>query len=144
MKGLDQRILKDRRVHPTPALSRFTFFGQRKSFRREADRHRGGYADRYSSGLLSSLVLILALNVLDVVFTLMILNVGGREVNVVVGSAIELWGDRFWIWKFALTSVCVVLLCLHSNFRFVRKAIWGMAAIYILLALYQYCLLCYL
>ncbi len=140
MKDFDYRTVKDRRARPTPALSRFTFFGRRKSFRREADRHGGGYVDRYSSGLLTSLVLILALNTLDVLFTLTILNLGGREINAVVGSAIALWGDRFWIWKFALTSVCLVLLCLHSHFRFVKKAIWGMAAIYVLLALYQ----CYL
>ena len=97
--------------------------------------------DRYTPGLLGSLVLILALNVLDVLFTLTILNAGGREINPVVGSAIELWGDRFWIWKFALSSACVILLCLHSRFRLVEKAILGITVIYVTLALYQYSLL---
>ena len=97
--------------------------------------------DRYPPGLFSSLVLILALNVLDVLFTLTILNAGGSEINPVVGSAIELWGDRFWIWKFALSSACAVLLCLHSRFRLVEKAILGITVIYVTLALYQYSLL---
>ena len=94
--------------------------------------------DRYSPGLFFSLVLILALNVLDVLFTLTILNAGGCEVNPVVGSAIELWGDRFWIWKFVLSSACVTLLCLYSRFRFVGKTILGITAIYVTLALYQF------
>ena len=144
MKDTDKRILKDRRACSTPALSRFTFYGRRQSFRREADRRRGGYIDRYAPRLLISLVLILALNVLDVLFTLMILNAGGCEVNPVVSSAIGLWGDRFWIWKFALSSACVILLCLHSGFRSVGKVILGIAVIYVTLALYQYSLLIHL
>jgi len=97
--------------------------------------------DRYTPGLLGSLVLILALNVLDVLFTLTILNAGGYEINPVVGSAIDLWGDRFWIWKFGLSSACVILLCLHSRFRLVEKAILGITVIYVTLALYQFSLL---
>jgi hypothetical protein len=141
LKDSDERTPKDRRLRPTPALSRYTYFGRRKVLRRGADRQRGGYTDRYSSGLFTFLVLILALNALDALFTLMILNVGGCEVNFVVGSAIELWGDRFWIWKFALSSACVILLCLHSNFRLVRKAIFGITVIYVMLAIYQVSLL---
>jgi len=141
LKRADERTLKDRRALPTPALSRFTFYGRRKSFRREAERQRGGYMDRYTPGLLGSLVLILALNVLDVLFTLTILNAGGYEINPVVGSAIELWGDRFWIWKFGLSSACLILLCLHSRFRLVEKAILGITVIYVTLALYQFSLL---
>jgi len=141
LKGFDERVVKDRRECPTPILSRFTFYGRRKSFRREADRQRGGYVDRYAPRLLIPLLLILALNVLDVLFTLTILNAGGCEANPVVGSAIGLWGDRFWIWKFGLSSTCVTLLCLHSGFRPVGKAILGIAVIYVTLALYQFSLL---
>ena len=141
LKDFNQRTFKDRRARPTPALSWFTFWGRRKSFRRETDRQKGGYTDRYSSGVFAFLVLILALNVLDILFTLTILDSGGCEVNFVVGSTIALWGDRFWIWKFALSSTCVVLLCLHSNFRLVGKALLVIAIIYVLLAAYQYFLL---
>jgi hypothetical protein len=141
LKDFNKRVLKDRRTRPTPALSWFTFFGRRKSLRRETDKQKGGYTDRYTSGVLASLVLILVLNVLDVLFTLTILDAGGCEVNFVVGSAIALWGDRFWIWKLALSSFCIVLLCLHSNFRYARRAIIGTAIIYVALAIYQYSLL---
>ncbi len=144
LRSSDERYLKDRRECPTPALSRFTFHGRRKSFRREADRQRGGYVDRYAPRLLVPLVMVLALNVLDILFTLMILNAGGCEVNPVVDCAIGLWGDRFWIWKFGLSSACVILLCLHSGFWPVEKVILCIAVIYVTLALYQYSLLLHL
>ncbi len=144
MEDTEKRILKDRRVRATPCLSRFTFYGRRKSFRREEDRQIGGYVDRYAPRLLVFLVLILGLNVLDILFTLMILNAGGSEANPVVSNAIGLWGDRFWVWKFTLSSGCVTLLCLHSGFRSVGKVILAIAIIYVTLALYQYSLLLHL
>jgi hypothetical protein len=97
--------------------------------------------DRYTPGLLTAFVLILGLNVLDILFTLTLLNAGGCEVNPVVASAMGLWGDRFWIWKFGLSSASATLLCLHSGFRFVGKALLGVAAIYVMLVLYQVSLL---
>ena len=93
--------------------------------------------DRYSPLLLPPLVLILGLNVLDILFTLTILDAGGTEVNPVVGSAIELWGDGFWVWKFILSSVCVILLCLHSRHRLVKEVIFGITTMYVTLVLYQ-------
>jgi len=144
LKDTDKRIPKDRRTRPTPPFGRFIFVGGRKCFRRKTDRERGGYLDRYAPRLLLPLVLFLILNVLDVLFTLAIVNAGGHEVNPIVTSAIGLWGDRFWIWKFGLSSTCVILLCLHSGFRPVGKVILGMAIIYVTLAIYQYFLLIHL
>jgi hypothetical protein len=78
--GMEQRKDPDHRRKPTPMLSRYTVYcGRRSSFRRREDRHRGGYVDRYSPRLFSMLILIVGLNVLDAVFTRMILNCGGIE-----------------------------------------------------------------
>ena len=46
MEGNERRTLKDRRKKPTPLLSRFTFFGKRKGFRRKEDQGKGGYLDQ--------------------------------------------------------------------------------------------------
>jgi len=138
-----RRILIDRRSHPTDGLSRFTVRGRRGSFRRENDRRKGGYVDRYGPGLLFLLVLILGLNVLDALLTMMILNDGGSEINPVVCSAIQLYGDRFWVWKFAMVSVPLILLCLHSKFRLVMPVLWGIGAIYITVVLFQVFLIVY-
>ena len=123
MREFETRTLKDRRKQPTLAISRFTLWGRRRIFRRKEDQGRGGYVDQYSSGLLILLTLPIGLNILDALFTMMILDDGGWEVNPVVCSVIQLYGDRFWIWKFAIVSIPLVFLCLHSKFRLVMPAL---------------------
>jgi hypothetical protein len=137
LKNSERRILKDRRNRPTEGLSRFSAGGRRSSFRRERDRRGGGYVDRYGPGLLFLLVLIVGLNVLDALLTTMILKDGGWEINPVVRSAIELYGDRFWIWKFFTVSVPLVLLCIHSKFRLVMPVLCGISAVYVAVVLFQ-------
>jgi hypothetical protein len=137
LKEFDLRTVKDRRKQPTPGLSRFILWGQRRAFRREEDKKRGGYVDRYSSGLLFVLISVVGLNVLDALFTMMILDDGAWEVNPVVRSVIQLYGDRFWIWKFVIVSIPLTLLCIHSKFRFVMPVILGITTICFLVTLYQ-------
>jgi len=137
LKEFDRRILKDRRKKTTYGLSRYTLWGRRRTFRRKEDQNRGGYVDRFSSGLLFLLILVAGLNVLDALFTMMILDDGGWEINPVVRSVIQLYGDGFWIWKFAIVSISLILLCLHSKFRLVIPVILGITAISIIVILYQ-------
>ena len=141
MKDLDRRILSDRRKQPTRALSRYTFFGRRRKFRRKTDQERGGYTDRYSAGLFFVLILIVGLNILDAFFTMIILDHGGREVNPIVGCLIQLYGDNFWVWKFVIVSTSLILLCLHSNFARARTFINAVGFIYIAVVVYQIFLL---
>jgi hypothetical protein len=137
LKESDRRVLKDRRKKTTDGLSRYTLWGRRRTFRRKEDQDRGGYVDRYSSGLLFLLILVAGLNVLDALFTMMILDDGGWEINPVVRSAIQLYRNGFWIWKFAIVSISLILLCLHSKFRLVIPVILGITAISIIVILYQ-------
>ena len=144
MVDLDERILNDRRKKPTPALSWYTFLGRRKEFRIKSDQEKGGYVDRYSSKLFLFLVLILGLNILDVLFTMIILDNKGWELNPIVQSVMNIHGDRFWIWKFAIVSLSLTLLCLHSKFRPVKQIIMGLSFIYLLTILYQLLVLVHL
>ena len=137
MGEFDIRTLKDRRKQPTPALSRFTLWGRRKTFRRKEEQRRGGYVDRYRSALLIPLTLIVGLNVLDALLTMMILDDGGWEINPVVRSVIQLYGDRFWVWKFVIVSFPLTLLCVHSKFRLVMPIILVITTINVLVILYQ-------
>lgn len=134
---LERRDPKNRRRKPTPILSRYTFSGRRTGLRRKEDQERGGYVDRYNSTLLILVLAIIGLNVLDSLFTTMILDFGGWEVNPIVRSAIEAYGDHFWIWKFFLVSANVILLCLHSKFRHVPKIILTICGIYLGVVAYQ-------
>lgn len=137
MKEFGRRILNDRRKKPTPALSRYILWGRRRTFRRKEEQERGGYVDHYEWELLLPLVLISGLNILDSFFTMIILEEGGWEVNPVVRSVIQLYGDRFWVWKFAIVSLPLILLCLHSKFRLVTAIVFGISLIKIAIVLYQ-------
>lgn len=140
---MEKRSFKDPRSQPTPLFSRYTFWGRREVLRRKDDQERGGYVDRYRPGLLFFLILIVGLNVLDSLFTLIILECGGWEVNPIARSAIEVYGEKFWVWKFLLVSVNVILLCLHSRFRYVHRIIMGIALLFLGVILYQIVLLKY-
>jgi len=133
----EKRLPSERRRRPTPILSRYTLSGRRAFFRRQEDRSQGGYVDRYSSGLLRLLVVLLALNALDAVFTIFILDCGGTEVNPLMGTLIAYCGERFWIWKFLLVALAVVFLCLHSQFPRVKAALWAVTLFYGGVILYQ-------
>lgn len=127
---MEQRTFPDRRTMPTPMLSRYTLYGRRSSFRRREDQLRGGYVDRYGLTLFIFLILIAGLNVLDALFTIIILESGGLEVNPLVRWAIDTYGDRAWELKIALVSCGAIMLCLHSRFR--------MAKVYIIVAAVLY------
>jgi hypothetical protein len=142
-RNTERRYFKDRRRQPTPLLSRYTLWGRRKTLRRKEDQERGGYVDRYDSGLLIFLILIVGLNVLDSVFTMIILECGGWEANPIVRSAIEVYGDQFWVWKFTIVSVNVILLCLHSSFRHVEKILLWITILFLGVISYQVLLMKY-
>lgn len=137
LRQFDLRIVKDRRKQPTPAITRYTLWGHRKTFRRKEERARGGYVDRYHPGLLILITLGIGLTVLDALFTMIILDDGGWEVNPIARSAIQVYGDRFWIWKFVMVSIPLPLLCVHSKFRLVMPVILGITSVNVLVILYQ-------
>jgi len=135
---------KDRRERPTPAWNLYTFFGQRRWFRRKSDQEKGRYVDHSSWAVFLLLVLILGLNILDSLLTMMILDIGGKEFNPLVNSAILLLGDKFWVWKFTIISACLVSLCLHRGFRLFREIIIGVSCFYLVIVLYQIFLISHL
>ena len=139
----NRRTPIDRRKKPTPRWGWFTFFGQRRALRRKTDQGKGGYVDRYSYILFFLLVLILSLNILDSLFTMMIIDLGGQEYNPLVRAFIELHGDMFWIWRFVIASVALVLLYLHRGFIMVRRMIIAIGSIYIVIVVYQMYLVFY-
>ena len=133
----DRCILQERRKRPTPGLSWYTFFGRRKGFSRGSDHEDGGYIDRYSHKLFFVMVSILGLNVLDVILTMVILEHRGYELNPLVRSAIDVYGDGFWVWKYGIVSACLLLLCLHIKFKRVKTIVVATCSIYFVVVLYQ-------
>jgi hypothetical protein len=126
-------------------LSRYTVScGRRSSFRRGEDRLRGGYVDRYGPRLFSLLILIVGLNVLDALFTRMILDCGGVVLNPVVDWAIATFGDHFIVWKLAVIGLSLFLLCLHSKFRITRPVIAAAVILYSGVVAYQIVLITFI
>ena len=119
-------------------LSRYTFFrGRRSRFRRREDRLRGGYVDRYGHRLFTVLLGIVVLNIFDALFTHMILDCGGTELNPVADWAITAFGNHFIVWKLAVIGCSLLLLCLHSNFRIAKAAIAMAVILYSGVVFYQ-------
>ena len=77
--------------------SRLTLAWRNYSFRAEWKnlQPKQGFMTRYSSMVFFFLVFTLGLNILDSLFTMMIMDLKGREANPVVHSIITLYGSDF-------------------------------------------------
>jgi hypothetical protein len=91
----------------------------------------------YGVGLASLVILVAGLNILDAIFTQVILATGGSECNPVVRVAIDIYGDRFWIWKVAAVSSLLILMCLYSRLRLFRVILAGTALLFAGVISYQ-------
>jgi hypothetical protein len=91
----------------------------------------------YGIGLVSLVVLVAGLNILDAIFTQVILAAGGTECNPVVRVAIDAYGDRFWVWKVATVSCLLVLICLYSRLKLFRAILACSALIFAGVISYQ-------
>ncbi len=138
---MDRRVSENRRGRRATPLSWPPFFGKGHHVRREEGRQTSPYVERHGSIVFFFLVLILGLNILDSLFTMMILDLRGREVNPIVRAAMDLYGSNFWIWKFGIVSLCTVLLCMHSKRPVVKGIIIVLCCIYFTVVLYQILLL---
>ncbi len=95
----------------------------------------------YGLGLASMVVLVAGLNILDAIFTQLILATGGAECNPVVRVAIDAYGERFWIWKVAAVSSLLVLMCLYSRLKLFRVILAVTALLFAGVISYQLLLL---
>ncbi len=113
------------------------YYTSKKSFFKYEDRLRGGYVDRYGHRLFTVLLWIVVLNIFDALFTHMILDSGGTELNPVADWAITAFGNHFIVWKLAVIGCSLLLLCLHSNFRIAKAAIAMAVILYSGVVFYQ-------
>ena len=125
--------LVSRLVH---ALSNYSFFGGWKKL-----QQKRGLMSRYSSVVFFFLVLTLGLNILDSLFTMMIMDLKGYEINPVVQSIMTLYGSDFWIWKFGIVSLSLIVLCILSDLKVVKGIIVTLSSVYFTVVLYQLFLL---
>ncbi len=127
----------DRRGEPTRAFSRYTLFGRRRFNRRGTDESRNYYVDLYNAKLLVVLLLIVVLSLVDAISTHLIIGRGGVEWNPIMRVLLDVSDNAFFSYKFVMTAMGVIILCLHKNFRFVRSLISLILLFYVLLMFYQ-------
>ncbi len=132
----DRRRDSDRRARPTPMLGLFTFRGRRRWIRRD-DERRGGYVDRPGPWMLGMMAVVLALSILDAVFTLAHLDRGGREINPLMDWAIGIGPLAFLAIKCFLTGSGMLLLVLHRFFAGVKIMLAAVLSLYSLLMVYH-------
>ena len=96
--------------------------------RRQGDRFRpvglGGrktlqdyFVDRYSSGTLCLVLLLLAFSTADAIMTLQLIDLGGQELNPVMGFLLGRGLSQFLLGKYVLTAAGVPVLLLFKNHR---------------------------
>ena len=132
----DRRASQDRRLTPTPLVSRFLLRGARRVGRR-AEEQTHVYVDRPGRWAAGAFLALLALSVVDADLTLRVLSDGGDEANPVMRATLALGSSGFVILKLAATFLCSSFLCLHRNWALARAGLWIALAAYVLVLLYH-------
>lgn len=126
----------DRRRHPTPFLSRYTFTGRRRTARRNSERYNY-YIDRIGWKVWTIIVIVFILSVSDSLFTIHFLRKGYLEINPLMNVAILIGKPVFILSKYILTVTGILVLGLHKNFILVRELMVLIIIFYILLNSYH-------
>ncbi|MEZ5989938.1 MAG: DUF5658 family protein [Planctomycetota bacterium] len=122
----------DRRQRPTPFVSRYTWSsGRRRGARRDGER-RDSFVDQHGATLFLVALAIVALNMLDAWFTMLLLSHGGEEANPVALFLLELGPWAFVAAKTLGIGLCTVVLVMIKNFRGARFGLGVVLAVYLL------------
>jgi hypothetical protein len=119
---VEKRCGRDRRRQQFPKIKYLLLSGRRASARRQEDRYRTFYFDRYSSKLFAAIVAILFLSVVDALLTLYLVESGSTELNPVMCYFLRYGPFVFMVAKYALTCVGVIILLLFRNAFLKRSA----------------------
>jgi len=127
----------DRRREPTQRLSRYSFFGGRRSSVRRQEEREGTFVDHYGLRLWCLVLWVVLMNLADSFFTLVHLQSGGIELNPVAQELLELGRSNFVFTKSLLIGLALTVLVIHKNFFLARIGLWTAAGTYTLLTIYH-------
>ncbi len=127
----------DRRVEPTPRLSRYTIFGGRRRSIRRGEEQEGGFVDVHGIKLWCLVLWVVLMNLGDSFFTLLHLQSGGIELNPVAQALLQTGRETFVFTKSFLIGLALVVLVVHKNFFLARIGLWTAAGTYTLLFAYH-------
>ncbi|MBI1423043.1 MAG: hypothetical protein GC149_06220 [Gammaproteobacteria bacterium] len=109
------------------------FMSRRRSHRR-TDHSKSYYSDSYGPYVTGAALLLMLFCVLDSYFTLLLIQYGSIELNPILAWALQQHVLFFFLLKYSVTAVCVVVAVMHKQFP-----VYGLKGSHILMA----CLLGY-
>ena len=113
----EHRTCIDRRKRKIPPLKYLLFGGRRKGIRRKEDENNLSIPDNHSSKILAIAVIILALSIIDGLFSLHLISNGAGEANLFLSYLIELNPYIYFYVKCFLTGISAIILILLRNYR---------------------------
>jgi hypothetical protein len=147
---MSPNTLADRRIGSDRRKRRFrAFLYQFTHQRRRSDRRRvaaPSYVDIHEPLLLLVILTALLLCIIDSYNTLLLLDLGGVEINPLMRELIDRNATLFFSVKYVLTAFCLIILLVHKRFV-LMKIVSGYHVIiavicgYMILIGYQYRLL---
>ena len=111
----ERRCGKDRRRNHQAQFKYFLINGRREAARRQEDRTRSYFFDRYNQRMFATITAILMLSIFDALLTLILIERGSSELNPVMAYFLEYGPLSFIIAKYLLTSFGVVILLVFKN-----------------------------
>ena len=129
----------DRRVKPTPFLSRYTLTGgRRKAVRRNDDMPKHIFVDLYDTRLFIAIFVLLILNVLDGFLTLLLVSENIIvEANPVMAFCLDYGHVPFFWVKYLLMAVSLLIFCIFGGFRLSRISLVCSIMLYTSVLIYQ-------
>jgi hypothetical protein len=121
----ENRRGQDRRTNQKARLKYLLFNGRRERVRREEDRRKIFFFDRYDSKLFAPIMAILLLSILDALLTLILIANGSSELNPVMAYFLQHGLLAFIVAKYFLTSVGVVILLIFKNVSLTKTKIYA-------------------
>ena len=140
-----ERRQQDRRRFTLRSLFGALFTLRRRRSRRKDDQ-LNTYIDWYEPWPLMASVVIILLSSLDAFLTLILLNHGAVELNILMDWLIKMDIRTFAAVKLAVTGLALVILVLHFNFQLykvlpVRYLIYALMPLYAFLIAHEISLL---
>jgi hypothetical protein len=135
----EDRCGADRRLKPTPLLSRYTLTGgRRKSVRRMHDKRRHIFVDMYDTRLFIAIFALLIMNVLDGFLTLLLINENlVVEANPFMAFCLDYGHAPFFWVKYILMAFSLLVFCIFKGFRFSKISLGFGILIYASVLIYE-------
>ena len=136
----DSRNQSDRRITPTPVISKYTLYGgQRKIIRRDYEKGNHIFVDLYSTRLFIAVLVLLLLSGFDAYMTLTLINKGNvYEANPLMAYFLDYGILHFTVAKLIITIASICILCVFKNVRLTRIGLPVAIKIYIVIVAYEF------